>query len=198
MNPRTTCRSAAAPLVAALFALWLALPAAAWAQALDSHAFVVEDGRVYLRDGVYVLDARVDFRLSDEAWRALGSGVPLTFELVIELERPRRWWLDVEIARLSQRFRMRYHALSERYVLTNLNTGEIRSFLGSGAALAALGDIRGLPLIDAHLLEPDTDYEVWLRAQLDINALPAPLKTVAYMTPGWRLLSEWKVWRFRA
>lgn len=198
MNPRTTRRSAAARLLVALLALWLGFVATARAQALESHAFIVEDGRVHLRNGVYVLDARIDFRLSEEAWRALASGVPLTFELVIELERPRRWWLDSQIARLSQRFRLRYHALSERYVVTNLNTGEIRSFLGSGTALAALGDVRALPLIDARLLEPEAEYEVWLRAQLDINALPAPLKTVAYMTPGWRLLSEWKVWRFRA
>ena len=181
-----------------LLAASLLLGGVARAQSPGSHVFIVERGGVSLQEGVYLLEASIDFQLSDAARRALDSGVPLTFELEIELERPRTWWLDTAIASLTQRYRLRYHALSERYVLTNLNSGESRSFVGERAALRALGEVRDLPLIDRHLLEPATTYEVWLRAQLDIDELPAPLKTVAYMSPEWRLVSEWKVWRFEA
>lgn len=164
---------------------------------MRAHAFVVESGQIALRDGVYVLDANIDFHLSTPARQALESGVPLTFELQILLERP-RWWLDEDVASLTQRYRLRYHALSERYVLTNVNSGETRSFLGAQSSLTALGRIESLPLIDRRLLIPGASYEVWLRAELDIDELPAPLKTVAYMSPDWRLLSTWKVWQFRA
>jgi hypothetical protein len=184
-------------LWAALVACCLLFAAAVRAEEIRAHAFVVEGGEVALRDGVYVLDAHIDFQLSAPARQALESGVPLTFELQIELERP-RWWLDESVANLTQRYRLRYHALSERYVLTNVNSGETRSFFGAQASLAALGRIQSLPLIDRRLLIPGASYEVWLRAELDIDELPAPLKTVAYMSPDWRLLSAWKVWQFRA
>lgn len=176
--------------------LWLAPPAAA--QPLEQHAFVVRGGEVALHDGVYRLDADIDFHLSPAAEDALESGVPLIFELRIELVRPRRFWLDENVAYLTQRYRIRFHALSQRYVLTNLNTSESQNFSSRHSALDALGAVRSLPVIDRRLLRPGEDYELWLRAGLDVDDLPPPLRTGAYLSPQWRLLSEWHVWRFRA
>lgn len=181
--------------------LWLALllgPATVAAQALNPNAFAVRDGEVLLQDGVYVLDADIDFNLSSAARDALESGVPLTFELQIEITRPRPFWLDEDVAALVQRFRVRYHALSQRYVLTNLNSGQSESFSSRTAALTALGTVRSLPVIDRGLLQRGREYQLWLRAGLDVDDLPPPLKTGAYLSPEWRLLSEWQVWRFDA
>jgi len=164
---------------------------------MRAHNFQVQGGEVVLSDGVYLLNARIDFRLSDEASDALDNGVPLTFVLQIEVERDRGWWFSDSVASLSQRYRVRYHALSKRYVVSNLNSGDTRSFTSHQAALDALGSVERLPLIDRRLLQSGADYEVWLRARLDIDELPAPLKTVAYMSPQWRLVSEWHVWRFQ-
>jgi hypothetical protein len=61
--------------------------------------------------------------------------------------------------------------------------------------LAALGHVDALPLIDAQLLDKQDRYEVQLRARLDLDALPRPLRTVAYITPDWRLVSDWYQWR---
>lgn len=180
-----------------MLALWLGAGEAG-AEALDPHAFAVRDGEVLLSDGVYLLDAAVDFNLSPQATEALESGVPLTFELQIELIRPRRLWLDEVIAKLTQRYRVRYHALSGRYVLINLNTGDSRSFPSRTSALSALGTIQGLPIIDRKLLQPGREYQIWLRAGLDVDDLPPPLKTGAYLSPQWRLLSEWHLWEFKA
>ena len=168
------------------------------AQALDPHAFEIRGGEVTLNNGVYQLDADIDFELSPAARDALESGVPLAFELQIELTRPRRLWLDETVAKLTQRYRIRYHALSDRYVLTDLNSGASRSFSTRGSVLAALGTARSLPVIDQRQLKQGEEYELWLRAGLDVDDLPPPLKTGAYLSPQWRLLSEWHMWRFRA
>jgi len=185
-----------------LAGLWSCLLAgsltSAAAQQLDPHAFEVLGGELVLRDGVYLLNADIDFQLSTAAREALESGVPLTFELDIELVRPRPLWFDEKIATLTQRYRVRYHALSRRYVLTNLNTGEHRSFTSRASALTELGTVRALPIIDRSLLNQDQQYELWLRAGLDVDNLPPPLKTAAYLSPQWRLLSEWHRWRFEA
>ena len=102
------------------------------------------------------------------------------------------------MATLSRRYRLRFHALSERYVLTDVDSGEARNFLSESSALYALGEVRELPLVAREALQPNAHYEVWVKAELDIDALPAPLKTAAYLSPQWRLLSEWTVWPFDA
>lgn len=179
-----------------LLALCLALLALP-AQGEEAFTAPIEilDGEITLRDNIYYLSAHIDYPLNDAVLEALESGVPLTFELQIELDRPRSWLWNADIASLSQRYRIRYHALSDRYVVTNLNSGETRSFIDQSAALADLGRVEELPLIDAPLLQAGQTYEVWLRAQLDLESLPRPLQTVAYLSPEWRLVSEWKVWR---
>jgi hypothetical protein len=174
----------------------LVMAGAASAQSLDPHAFEVRSGEIVLRDGVYYLDAAIDFQLSAAARDALESGVPLTFQLNIEVIRPRTFWLDENVASLVQRYRVRYHALSQRYVLTNLNTGDSSSFGTRSGVMRALGEIRSLPVIDRRLLLRGREYQLWLRAGLDVDELPAPLKTAAYLSPQWRLLSEWHKWRF--
>jgi hypothetical protein len=173
-------------------------PGAVSAQPLEAHAFEIRGGEVVLSDGLYQLDADIDFELSPAARDALDSGVPLAFELRIELIRPRWLWLDETVTKLTQRYRVRYHALSDRYVLTNLNTGESRNFSTRASVLRALGTIRALPVIDQRQLRPGEEYQLWLRAGLDVDDLPPPLKTGAYLSPQWRLLSEWHMWRFRA
>jgi hypothetical protein len=44
------------------------------------------------------------------------------------------------------------------------------------------------------LLVSDERYEGALRARLDIEALPAPLRVFAYLSDDWRLTSEWYTW----
>ena len=38
------------------------------------------------------------------------------------------------------------------------------------------------------------EYTLAIRAKLDIEALPAPLRPVAYVSPSWRMSSGWYEW----
>jgi hypothetical protein len=100
-----------------------------------------------------------------------------------------------DVATLIQRYRVRYHALSGRYVLTNLNSGESRSFAQEAAVMDALGAVDSLPLIDKRLLDSGATYDIRLLAQLDLEELPPPLKTMAIVSSDWRLSSDWFLWR---
>ncbi|MEJ2528926.1 MAG: DUF4390 domain-containing protein, partial [Gammaproteobacteria bacterium] len=64
-------------------------------------------------------------------------------------------------------------------------------------AIAALGDIQGMPVIKHSQLEKGKIYRVGLRASLDIDALPLPLRPMAYLSPSWNLSSEWRSCRIR-
>ena len=147
-----------------------------------------------LEEGVYLLDADIDYRFSEESLQALDNGVPLTVQLTIEIERVRNWWLDAEVATLQQRYSLQYHALSHQYLMRNLNSGAFYSYPSYRSGVLALGSLRDFPLLDSKLLLPDSEYKVSMQAELDIEALPSPLRPVAYITPAWRLKSDWYSW----
>jgi len=174
-----------------LLAVALLAAAVAWA-----NGFRVLHATAKLRQNVYVLNARIDYSFSLAPLTALQNGVPLTVVLDIEIYHQRKWLWDLRIARLEQRYRLEYHALAQQYIVTNLNSGEQRSFQDWPVATAYLGRINNLPLLDASLLAGGERYYGRLRADLDIEALPAPLRPIAYLSKDWRLTSAWHTWPF--
>ncbi|KAB7627245.1 DUF4390 domain-containing protein [Alkalilimnicola sp. S0819] len=178
-------------LFAALLALWAVTAMAQAAEGVSVRRAVIEP-----REDGHYLSARIDYRLTPEVIEALDSGVTLSFQLRVQLEEPRRWWMDRELAALELRYSLRYHALSGRYVLVRLDTGESRSFATRGSALYVLGQVEGLRLLGPQALEPGERYTARLHAALDTAALPLPLRTLAVMSPAWRLGSEWYEWHF--
>jgi len=160
--------------------------------------FEIRSAESRLYQGVWFANALIDFRLSNEALDALDSGVALTIELQFRLDRVRRFWIDKEIATLQQRLELSYLPLSERYVVRNLNSGEHDSFATLFSALNSMGRIVDLPIIDASLLDADEQYEISIRAVLDQNTLPGPLRLLAFWSSGFRLESDWYVWMLNA
>jgi len=163
--------------------------AGAWAA-----GFEVISASTKLEGDVYRLNARIEYHFSNAALEALQNGVPLTVELEMEVRRRRPWLWDETVYALTQRFRLEYHALSRQYLVNNLNSGERRGFPNRTAALQFMGRIADFPLLDRGLLAQGERYEGALRARLDIETLPAPLRLFAYLSDDWRLASEWYTW----
>jgi len=178
--------------------LWLAgallLTGLALAQPATDRGFQVLAAATRLVDGVYRLDARIRYRLSEPARQALRNGVALTIELEMEVRRPRRWLWPKTVARLHQRYRLAYHELARQYMITDLNSGLVRAFPTLTQALRHLGRLRGFPLLDYSLLETGPVYQARLRARLDLDALPTPLRLMGYFSAQWRLASPWYEW----
>jgi hypothetical protein len=170
-----------------LLGLLLALP-------LHAAEFFITGVHIRPQANVYLLDANVDYRFSEEALEALDNGVPLTLQLSIEINRKRNWWLNAGVASLQQRYRLQFHPLSHQYLLHNINSGAYYAFQSLTAAVDAMGSLRNFPLLDAQLIQEGESYEVLLQAELDIEALPSPLRPLAYITPAWRLNSDWYKW----
>ncbi|MEE8157306.1 MAG: DUF4390 domain-containing protein [Gammaproteobacteria bacterium] len=166
------------------------------AVAADGDGYLaVRSAYAEIRSGVYYLDALIDIELNEEAGEALTKGVSLAFELQIEVQRKRRFWLDKLHADLKQRYELHYHALSQRYIVRNTNTGEQQGFTALDAALASLGDISSLPIIDETLIEPDETYEIRIRAVLDNKSIPGALRLFFNWFVDWRMTSEWLAWQ---
>ena len=156
--------------------------------------FEVRSAATALVDGVHTLDARLQLVLSSEALRALASGVPLTIELQLQITRIRRFYFDSVDAELAVRYELEYRPLSQRYIVRNLNSGDQDSFATLYSALNSLGRVQGLPLIDSSLLDADKRYRIRLRAMLNTQQYPAPLRLLFFWRDQWQLQSEWSEW----
>ena len=163
----------------------------------DRGRFEIREADVRLMSGVYFLNATIDYRLSSEARDALQSGVPLTIRLEVELLNNRRLWWDNEDAALRQLYQLEYHALSERYTVQNVNSGDQASFSTLFAALSFLGRVNHLPILDAALLDPARSYDLRVRAVLDVERFPGPLRLLAFWRRDWSLGSDWYRWRLQ-
>lgn len=194
-RPGTDRRTAALWLVASMA---FALCNVAVAQDDESGDFEILEAGLVLRDGTYFLDASARLELSAEAKEALASGLPLSISYRLEfLNRLRLWW-DLEAFMVRQRFQIEYHALTERYMVTNVNTGARARFNSLVAALAYVGRIDGLRTVDIADLDDDLRYDVRIRVVLDTERLPGPLRLLAFWRHEWSLASDWETWRLDA
>lgn len=154
----------------------------------------IESAKTHLVEGVYLLDAQINFQFTAATLEALHNGVPLTIEVQIQVQRERNYVWSEDIASLAQRYQISYHALAQRYVISNMNSGTQRSFVSWDATLQNLSYLRGYPMLDRSLIDANEIYQARIRARLDIEALPLPLRPVAYLSPQWRLVSDWFTW----
>jgi hypothetical protein len=146
---------------------------------------------------VYQLRATLDLALSRSAQQAIREGVPVALELDIRVDRKRRFLPDEQVALLVQRWQIHYHALSERYLVNNLNSGQQSSYLNLASALAALSDVRGLPVIDEALIERGQRYEASLKAIAAIEGgLPNALRIMMFWV-DWKRSTDWYNWTLR-
>ena len=157
----------------------------------------VGNASVALDDGVYELEASLEIDLPEDARRAIEAGLSLHLDYEIEIARVRRYLPDEGVANLVQSFELSYHALSQRYLVRNLNTGEQQDFGTLQSSLERLSEVRGLPLLDSSLLEPGSTYEFRVRAELNLRTAPDSLGWLLFWTDDWSATSEWYAWTLR-
>lgn len=184
-------RARPAFLVATLFLATLAL-----ADGLAG-SFVVQSARLELQGGVYHLDARFNLPVDTAVEHGLAAGVPLALEVDLEIKRARRFLPDATVAELAQRYQLQYNAVSARYVLRNLNSGQQVSFPTVDAALQELSTVQDLPVLDRSLIAMPGTYEASVRAELDYGTVPLTLRILMFWVDDWHRESDWYTWTLK-
>lgn len=172
----------------------LAVGGALGASAAKLDFFTVESASLRLVGDVYRLSAVMDIDLPSHVVEAIENGLPITLATIVEVQRPRWYWLDVTVAHVERRHQLSYHALSQQYLVRDLKTGRQVGYLALQEAIADLSVILDYPILDADALDSSRDYEVRLRVQLDRVALPAVLRTEGLLDSRWNLASDWFEW----
>ncbi len=160
---------------------------------VTSDGFNIDNLATRLVDNVFMVDVEQNFEFNDTVVEALDNGVPITLETQF-LVYTESWYSTNTILELNQRYIINYHALSQQYILTNLNTEKQSSYLSLHKVIGALKKIKDLPLVDKNLLPKDEELYIRVRNRLDISALPLPLRATAYFSASWRLKSDWATW----
>jgi hypothetical protein len=150
--------------------------------------------RGHIKDEFYFVDADFEISLGEDARKAVDSGVPLTFNLDIEVMRVRRYlWNETEIT-LRRSYQLARHALAERYIVTDLVSEKRTVAPSMEAALQMLGRISGVTVAKVTDIVGQGPMVGRARLRLDIESLPAPLRPIAYISPKWRMKSSWQQW----
>jgi hypothetical protein len=155
--------------------------------------FEVKSAYVSTEQGVFLLHARIEYPVSPAIRNALHDGVTLTVDLETRVERERRFWFNAEVVELTLRRELGYHAVSDRYLVRDVRSGNQKSFATLEEALSDLGTVDGLPvLVEPQLTEGN--YRISVRAGLRRGRLPASLRALMFWTDDWHRVSEWYTW----
>ncbi len=161
---------------------------------VEGFGVVVKNAEIALQGDSYVLAADIDYQLSPRAKDALKNGVPLYWDIHIKTLQHRDFFWDRTLSNSGIRYRIQYHALLNMYRVRNEGGGELYNFSTLSAALDLMSTIRDFRVMDKTLYEPGKRYAVGIKITLDRDALPLPLRPVAYANPQWYLSSDWKLW----
>ena len=163
------------------------------AAAADPGIFQLEDAHTWRTDEGDYVGAQFEILLSSGAEEAVKNGVPLTFEIQVQVIKKNTWLWDSVKIELVRYKRLQYHALSESYQVKDMSAGSQGNYRRLGDALRAAGNIQSL-LLSSETLDSELNYEIRLRGSLDIESLPTPVRLIAYVSSVWDMTSKWYSW----
>ncbi len=173
--------------------VWL-LPVFAYA---EDYAVVVKTAELEAQGDSYVLSADIDYRLSPWVEEALQNGVSLFWAVQLKVWQQRDYIWDKKLVYKEVRYRIQYHALLNMYRVRNESSGAVDNFSTLPAALSLMSTVRNIQVIEKSGLAAGKRYRAGVKVRFDRDALPLPLRPVAYLNPQWYLSSDWYVWSLK-
>ena len=178
-----------ANLLACILSL-LSMPVIA-IQAGDSNLTILRADIEALEDS-YLLNADIDIKFNEEIEQALIKGFELNFITEFQLVTPHQYWFDDEIATVTRRVTLSYHALSRQYLLTH---GEQqKTFATLEDAVVALSELRGSKVFLKSDVQRVGIYKATLLLRLDKTKLPKTLQGDAINLDDWKMTSQRFEW----
>lgn len=142
----------------------------------------------------YVLAADINYQLSDKATEALRNGVPLFWTYQFKVQEQRNYFWNGTLVEKSFRYRIQYHALLKMYRVINESNGAVDNFSTLQAALDLLSTLRDYRLIEKAKISDKETYIAGMKITFERDALPLPLRPIAYTNLQWYLSSDWYIW----
>jgi len=163
----------------------------------DEFSVSIKKAELILRENSYVLSADINYQLSNSAKDALQNGIPLFWTVLVKVQQHRDYFWNKKLLDKEIRYRIQYHALLNMYRVRDESSDAVDNFSTLSAALHAMSTIRNIPIMDKADIASDTDYSVGVKVRFERDALPLPLRPIAYINPQWYLSSDWYLWSLK-
>lgn len=181
------CYKRIKPLLCACLLLWLATSAG-----IANSGLNIKNAELIAVDDSYVLNAEVEFKLSEEIEQTITKGFELNFIVEFQLVAPRKYWFDDEIRTVTQRVILSYHALSRQFLVARGD--QQKTFSSLADAEDELSHIRDLRLFNKADLEKEGPYKAALLMRLDYKKLPKSLPVEAAGATDLKMSSQRYEW----
>jgi len=136
------------------------------------------------QDGGVVLDFVANLTLSKAVEDALRRGVPVYFVAEATLKKPRWYWRDDRVARVSRSWRLSYQPLTSAW---RVSLGAFsQSYPSLEEALTTVTRIARWRVADSGI-DPNDRYYVDFQFYLDASQLPPPMRLDLNAQSEWKL-----------
>ena len=173
--------------------LLILLSTSVWA----AEEIIVEHVSSELVENGYYLDAQISFNLHDDLLEALDHGVDLDIRIIVKVKEKRNWLWDRVYMQDTIKFKLDHRPLSNVYIVTNVRKSEQRQFDTLENALKYLGKIDHYFLFNHANEADDPGLTGLLKAEMNVDNLPPPLKPVAFLSNKWQMDGKWRRWTIR-
>ncbi len=134
---------------------------------------------------------------SHELEQALHSGIPMHFTFFIELFRTRDNWPDEELTSMEFSHTLRYDTLKDQYQLQIEEQKNRKiTYETLDESMQVMNDINGLKVIELTKLQPDSSYELRMKAELYEKTLPMNLHYIIPFISLWNMETDWHTIEF--
>ncbi len=148
-------------------------------------------------DDGYRLSSQFSVELTRSLEDALMRGVPLYFNLQVEISRSRWYWFDEVAVTATRQIRLSYNVLTQQY-RASIDGSLHRNFSRLDDMLALLRRPGRWLVAEPGALSRDATYSVAVQLALDMSQLPKPIQVSAMGSGDWRMSSGWTRFSFRA
>jgi hypothetical protein len=153
----------------------------------------VKSAELKTQDDAYVLNADVDIKFSSAIEDAISKGYTLNFIIEFQLATPRKYWFDDEIATVTQRVSLSYHALSRQYLL--VRGEQQKTFVRLDEAIDDLSTISDLKVFSKSQVEKGESYKAGFLMRLDTKKLPKTLQGDGLVSEEWTMTTQRFEWQ---
>ena len=153
----------------------------------------VKSAELKTQDDAYVLNADVDIKFSSAIEDAISKGFTLNFIIEFQLATPRKYWFDDEIATVTQRVSLSYHALSRQYLL--VRGEQQKTFVRLDEAIDDLSSISDLKVFSKSQVEKGEPYNAGFLMRLDTKKLPKTLQGDGLVSEEWTMTTQRFEWQ---
>ena len=163
--------------------------------AQEAPAFNIKTASFTLQDTLLLLDSTIEINLPGYINKAIDQGfaVPLMFE--VEALVYSKYWFDEKLLSLKQQYQLHYLPMLSAYAIYDLNANQRTYFDSRQEALRYLTVIYAYPMFDIKNINQSGRVYIRMRAGIDVDELPLPLKSSSLWNNDWALQSDWFEWK---